>query len=237
MLTFAVTNQFQGPLNADDGDAITTFRELLAAHGFAGNAVLSALGGTLPQGKFHLREDLPLYLRRLKDATPINTLIGLFVLDQALDESVVREAIDPLQPSDLERMGLVEREAGAVRARVKLSGYDGLVLAHDRYDDRSAAPRADHVLEVNPTTVTLGGMTVRRHARRALDVGTGCGVLALVAARHSDRVIATDTNQRALNFAAFNAELNGVTNVEFRQGSLFEPVAGERFDLIVCNPP
>ncbi len=46
-----------------------------------------------------------------------------------------------------------------------------------------------------------------------------------------------DTNPRALNFATFNARLNDIDNVEFRQGSLFEPVAGERFDLIVCNPP
>lgn len=237
MLTCAVGNRFEGPLSADDRDAVTAFRQILVKHGFAGDAVLSALGGTLPHGKFHLREDLPLYLRRLKDTTPINTLIKLFVLDQALDESVVREAVKPLEPSDLERMGLVGREAGVVTARVKLSGYNGLVLAHDRYDDRSPTLSPDHVLEVNPTTVTLAGVTVRRQARRALDVGTGCGVLALLAARHSDHVIATDTNVRALNVAAFNAELNGVTNIELREGSLFEPVAGERFDLIVCNPP
>ncbi|MCU1515033.1 MAG: SAM-dependent methyltransferase, partial [Microbacteriaceae bacterium] len=51
------------------------------------------------------------------------------------------------------------------------------------------------------------------------------------------RVIATDISERALELARFNAELNGVTNIEFRLGSMFQPVAGERFDHIVSNPP
>lgn len=236
MLTFATSTQFDGPLSADDVDAVAAFRAVLQRHGFAGADVLSALGGALPLGKFHLREDLPLYLRRLAPRTPINTLIKLFVLDQVVEEDALRAAIDPVRPTDLQRMGLILSEAGGVRARVRLSGYDGLVLAHDGYDERNPLT-PDHVLEVNPTSVTLAALTVRRRARSALDVGTGCGVLALLAARHSDRVVGTDTNARALNFASFNARLNGFEHLEFRQGSLFEPVARERFDLIVCNPP
>jgi hypothetical protein len=50
-------------------------------------------------------------------------------------------------------------------------------------------------------------------------------------------VVGTDPNPRALSFARFNALLNDVSNVEFREGTLFEPVAEERFDLIVSNPP
>jgi hypothetical protein len=50
-------------------------------------------------------------------------------------------------------------------------------------------------------------------------------------------VVATDVNPRALAYAAFNAGLNGVGNVEVREGSYFEPVDGERFDLVVANPP
>ena len=80
-------------------------------------------------------------------------------------------------------------------------------------------------------------LTVRRHAAKTLDVGTGSGIHALLAASHSDHVVATDVNQRALAYAAFNAKLNGISNVETRLGSFFEPVADERFDLILCNPP
>jgi methylase of polypeptide subunit release factors len=85
--------------------------------------------------------------------------------------------------------------------------------------------------------MALSHLTIRRAVKRALEIGTGCGVLALCASRHADHVIGTDTNERALNIAAFNAAINGVTNVEWRLGSLFEPVAGERFDLIFSNPP
>jgi SAM-dependent methyltransferase len=73
--------------------------------------------------------------------------------------------------------------------------------------------------------------------RSALDLGCGGGVQALLAARHCHHVVGVDLNPRAVVFARFNARLNGISNVEFREGDLFAPVAGERFDLVVCNPP
>ncbi|HRK45631.1 MAG TPA: methyltransferase, partial [Nocardioides sp.] len=57
-------------------------------------------------------------------------------------------------------------------------------------------------------------------------------------ALHSDAVVATDVNPRALGIARFNAALNGVADrVEVRDGSFFEPVRAERYDLIATNPP
>ena len=73
--------------------------------------------------------------------------------------------------------------------------------------------------------------------RRSLDLGTGCGVQALHLADHSGEVVATDVNARALRLTRFNLALNGVANVDVRDGSLFEPVRDERFDLIATNPP
>src|SRR5204862_6374133 len=115
--------------------------------------------------------------------------------------------------------------------------HEGLLIAHDAYDEEKKALRADHVLDVNPTTISLSNMTVRRKVPRALEIGTGCGVLALLASRHADHVVGTDTNARALNIASFNAAINGIHNVEWRMGSLFDAVEGETFDLIFCNPP
>jgi hypothetical protein len=57
------------------------------------------------------------------------------------------------------------------------------------------------------------------------------------ASRHAEHVVATDISERALELAALNAALNGIDTIEFRLGSLFEPVAGERFDHIISNPP
>jgi hypothetical protein len=95
----------------------------------------------------------------------------------------------------------------------------------------------DHVLGVGGASLTLTGLQVERSSNLALDLGTGCGIQALHASRHCGRVIATDISQRALDYASFNAQLNGIRNVEFRLGSMFEPIAGERFDYIVTNPP
>ncbi len=70
-------------------------------------------------------------------------------------------------------------------------------------------------------------------AGRILDLCCGSGTLALLLGNS----IGTDLNQRAIQLANLNAVINGIRGVEFRRGSLFEPVAGERFDLIVCQPP
>ncbi|MCU1425941.1 MAG: SAM-dependent methyltransferase [Microbacteriaceae bacterium] len=94
-----------------------------------------------------------------------------------------------------------------------------------------------HVLGVGGASVTLAGLSVGTPARSVLDLGTGCGIQALHAARHATRVVATDISPRALELAALNAELNGVTRIEFRLGSLYQPVAGETFDRILSNPP
>lgn len=239
MSAATATQAFAGPLESDvtRQAAIAEFKRALDRVNFSGVAVPAALGGPLIPGRLHLREDLPLYLRRLAEPTPINTLIKLFVLDQWVERDAIREAVSPLDVDDLHGLGLVEGGAGGVRARVRLSGYRDLVLAHDRYDEGGGGLSHDYVLDVNPTTVTLANLLVERRARTALDVGTGCGVLALLLARHSDSVVAVDTNPRALNFTAFNAQLNALAHVECRLGSLFEPVAGQRFDLIACNPP
>jgi hypothetical protein len=78
---------------------------------------------------------------------------------------------------------------------------------------------------------------VRQPVERALDLCTGNGIQALLLARHAEHVVATDVNERALAFAAYNLALNGVSNVELRAGSLLEPAGGERFGCVTCNPP
>ncbi len=96
---------------------------------------------------------------------------------------------------------------------------------------------ANHVIGVNPTSVTLSSLTVRLPVRTALDLGTGCGVQALLAARHSVHAVGVDINPRAIRVATFNARLNDIPNAEFRQGDMFERLPQETFDLVVSNPP
>ena len=94
-----------------------------------------------------------------------------------------------------------------------------------------------HVLGVGGASLTLAGLQLDTPVGRVLDLGSGCGIQALRARRAADEVVATDVSERALRLTRLNAELNGVTGISTRHGSLFEPVAGELFDRVVSNPP
>lgn len=102
---------------------------------------------------------------------------------------------------------------------------------------RGGPARPDHVMGVGGATRSLIGQLPPERVSHALDLGTGCGVVALHLALRGP-TIATDISERALRFARMNAALNGLDRaIEFRRGDLFEPVAGERFALIASNPP
>jgi len=101
------------------------------------------------------------------------------------------------------------------------------------------------VLVPRPETETLVTAALERlpdaeAELRVLDVGTGSGAVALALAteRPKARVVATDLSGAALAVAGRNAERLGLADrVAFAEGDLFEPLAGERFDLVISNPP
>lgn len=72
---------------------------------------------------------------------------------------------------------------------------------------------------------------------RALEIGTGTGLIAILVSRKARMVIATDVNPHALNCSLKNIIANKAYNVELRKGNLFEPVEDEKFDLILFNTP
>ena len=94
------------------------------------------------------------------------------------------------------------------------------------------------VLIPRPETELLVDLALERNPQTLLDLGTGSGALALAIkkVRPKSRVVAVDADLSALQTAKRNAtKLN--LEVDFRHGRWFGPVAGERFDLIVSNPP
>jgi methylase of polypeptide subunit release factors len=183
----------------------------------------------------------PLCKRRLpKDAT-VSTLFRLFRMGLPVSFSEAARAFAPLSVAQVTATGLVEVTGDAVSSAFDVQIYDRLLLLSDRVMRRAEKTgpelHADHVLGVSASGIISDVLTIRAPAAKGLDLGTGNGLLALLAARHVKELVATDVNDRALNVAAFNAKLNGLNNVTFRKGSWFEPVAGEKFDLIVSNPP
>jgi hypothetical protein len=186
-------------------------------------------------------------LRAIEGRTdPLATLGRLFVVGLPQPEAAVAAALVRTGVDGLEQLGLGYPEDGQVvpaalirpQSFVDADGVGEWWIASD-LDELAlgGALPPDHVLGVGGASRTLASLVMPLEVERALDLGTGCGIQALLVARHAGSVVATDISARALGYAELNARLAGATNIEFRQGSLFEPVAGERFGLIVSNPP
>jgi release factor glutamine methyltransferase len=94
------------------------------------------------------------------------------------------------------------------------------------------------VLVPRPETELLVDLAIARKPASVLDVGTGSGAIALAIKRHlpSARVVATDSSAAALEVARRNAVRFNL-DIEFRHGRWLEPVAGERYEAIISNPP
>lgn len=185
-------------------------------------------------------------LRATRDGSALATLTRLWLLQAPVTVEAAERALPGLL-GPLAHLGIVQGSGDEVRALVDVRPYadedhDWWVLSDltPGLDGRNLRVGGDHVLGISSASTSLAQLTVRDPADRALDLGTGCGVQALHLAAHTREVVATDVNERALWMTGLNAELNGVFEdgrLEVRDGSLFEPVAGERFDLVVTNPP
>lgn len=196
------------------------------------------------------------------DSSPVAVLTALFMLGEPVLATALDAALPRTGAAGAAGIGLVGEpdEAGYVRARVDLRPHEAVDdageirwwVASDLGElvtGRALAP--DHVLGIGGAGLTLAGLTPRTRVRSALDLGCGCGIQTLYLLRHAEHVVATDISERALSFTAFNAALAGVYvmggpdagsgggggRLELLQGSLLEPVAGRRFDLIASNPP
>ncbi len=169
------------------------------------------------------------------------TLIRLFLLGSIEAEDVVAQAFSPISPATLVDQGVLASGDGGYRAVLDIrphgsDSHDYLVVSDQDALLRARPLRHDHVLGIGGASMSLAQAVIRTPVDRVLDLGTGCGIQALHLDGHSRVVVATDTNPRALALAAVTARLNGMS-WDLREGSLYEPVAGERFELIVANPP
>ncbi len=171
-------------------------------------ASLDILGQDLARGTVHARVSLSIEAG-LAAATANNPAGELYILSDLDDH-------------------LRQRHARRHAQRRGDSGHSGTV-------------RDDHVMGVGGATRTLF-RTVPKSSLRGqsvLDLGCGNGVLALAAASFGAAVTGTDISARALSFARANTVLNGLedADITWLEGDLFEPVADQRFDLVISNPP
>ncbi|GAA0036529.1 MULTISPECIES: class I SAM-dependent methyltransferase [Brevibacterium] len=221
-------------------------REVLGAGGTAGIRVTADTGVTASDPQFP----------ELSAEERLAAIAVTFWLKEALPAVVLAAALGDDSYAAARDLGLVEevRPDGVnlrARAPFALTPYDLPVGVPRglRPGDENLYLVADHGTLTSPEVLDgdfvlgLGGagrtlvtLTPREHVSVACDIGTGCGIQALLLARHADRVIATDISARALHLTALSAGLAGVRTIELRQGSLLDPI-DEPVDLLVSNPP
>ncbi len=210
---------------------------------------LEALLGSVASTALRREQAVPARRALRSRPEPAAVLASAFLLGEPVLRRDLDAALPRLGAEGAARCGLLTLAGSGpddeARTVVELAPYAaedaaGAVswwIASDVGERSAGGPlRPDHVVGVGGASTTLAGLTVPGPAVRALDLGTGCGIQALHAARHADAVVATDVSDRSLTFARFNAALAG-TALDLRLGSMLEPVAGERFDLVVSNPP
>ena len=210
--------------------SVPSLREALQRARYSAGALMVDLGGDIDSNAGLA----PRQSRELADGDRAE-LARLFLLGQPVDANRAGAALAPATVADLVQAHWLVRDGDAVRCPLRITPHEGVLLVHDPLEVK--ATDADVVLGRSSAANTLAALTPRDRLGTVLDVGTGCGIQALQAAEHADRVVATDVNPRALELTALGAALSGIDNIELRAGSWFEPVAGERFDLIVSNPP
>jgi SAM-dependent methyltransferase len=174
-------------------------------------------------------------------AIPQDTPLGLLVRTFLLNVPVPQEALAALLGEELVA-GLLAGEflmerPGGVACPVVIHPLRGFYIVHDGLGARLTPISKHLVMGIGTSSLAPANAAPRRHYRRALDLGCGGGFQAFHLAQHCDEVVALDINVRALNLGRAAAVLNRAGNIEFRHSNFFSAVEGEKFDLVVSNPP
>lgn len=214
-------------------DAARRLRHALLANGYGDEGLAAPLrlrslaGGAGPEIDW----------REIAGDDPLTGLVELFVLGRAIDPERARAALSPLSLHDAQRAGFVEPDGDGVVSPWEIMVHDGLLLLGD-HPDRMTRGNVDFVGTISNSARTLAFQTSREPVAETLDLGTGSGVQALLAARHSERVLGVDVNPRATMIARVNGDLNELSNIDYGVGDWFGAVAGgRRFALVVANLP
>lgn len=173
----------------------------------------------------------------------LHLLVELFLLHRHLPKAQVANVLGATLVDDLVAGGIVAIDDGGVFAVVDAQPH---VLGHQDcwvFSSKDASmtihvPGRDHVLGVGAASLSLIATTPTSPVHRLLDLGSGSGVQALSQAPYARKLVLTDVHAPALDFARATMAGAGLADrCEFRLGPWFDPVAGERFDRIVANPP
>jgi HemK-related putative methylase len=164
---------------------------------------------------------------------PVDTLLDLLIDGRDVHADRLSRHVSAACVHTLLETGLVKKEGEFLHSDICLFPCYGKFIVSDRACKNT---QINQVMWLWPESYILGGLVKRIPRRRAIDLGTGSGVHAILASDHCRSVVGVDINPRALEFARFNAALNGAENVEFVLSDLFNSVEST-CDLLLANPP
>jgi SAM-dependent methyltransferase len=227
------------PFRLGTPDEFAQLRSFLVRARYTGPDICQRLGiGTIHEFR-SLSEGRPL----VPDLTdPQALLLRLFLDAMGVDWDEVRSLLAVDDIAVLEALGLLHTtDGGQCCGTVLLYPTESLFIVSDRKQDPDACavrPPGDVVYPaITRNTQRFMALMPRTPCDSFLDLCSGTGIAALVAARRSREAWAVDITERATRFARFNALLNQVDNVRAVQGDLYQPVADRTFDRIVAHPP
>jgi HemK-related putative methylase len=164
---------------------------------------------------------------------PVDTLLELFIDGQAMPVDRLGKHVSAAFVDAVLETRLAEQNGSMLQSKLCIFPCYGKFIVTDRACKNTGI---NQVMWLWGESYILGGLVKRSPRRRAVDLGTGSGVHAILASDHCESVVAVDINPRALEFGRFNAAINGVGNVEFVLSDLFSAVDSS-FDLLLANPP
>lgn len=182
-------------------------------------------------------ESLPMWIERTAGGSSLETFLRVLLFGVEVPLRDFEAALSRSSALEWQEAGLIEVDGDTVRPQLTVAPIGGALCVSDLPSRAKDPARPDFVMGVGAASSSLAAFTPRQHVARALDLGCGCGVHAFLASSHADSVVAVDVNPRAVALTRLGAQLSGIENIEARAGDLFTPVEGERFDLIVSNPP
>ena len=237
-----MTNSFSYKLNTDDIVTLRTILTNIAGIGYSESTVCDRLG--LKDICDLQMRSLPIYRKeRLMERSHLDIAIDLFLLQGAIRSVEYYKLFNKQEFDFLVRIGILKiSDNNTIQTTVALFPVKNRLFFSDHawpqlLENENFTPPFDQVMFIGTDSQWLARATVRRPVSRALDLCTGSGIHALLAATHAKEVVAVDINPRAAACTHFNAQLCGADNIDIKIGDLYAPVGEQQFDLITANPP
>ena len=229
------------PFRLGTVDQFARVRELFVRAGFEETPICARAG----IASLH---DLPVLEERsaFREPTDAQSLfVRLFLDCDPIPWPVVRATLPDADLKALEALGLVHGahdDSAMCASTVAIYPMEELFITSDRrhsFDSTASVPPSDLVFSpMTRETQRFLRLMPRESCDHLLDLCAGSGVAGLTAAaKFARRVTLVDVAARSVRFAEFNVALNGLSNVRVLRGDVYEPVAGERFNVIIAHPP